>query len=1019
MLRTSETTAHQGYLLFEDEDEAHSSDLVPASMFGDLLQSKRVGLVILSACQSAMVSGEDALGSVAPRLIRAGIPSVLAMTQSVLVATTRALSRYFYRDLAAGRPIGAALDFARTQLYANPERGEHQRPSGTVQLTLQDWFVPALYQAGTDGALLKQVAETSEALPEPRHNLLEAQESGFHGRARELRYLESWFVGGTRRIVISGFGGQGKTALAIEAGRWLLRSGLFERVCFVSYAGFQGADAVQLALSTLSTMLGADLIDAKAALEALRRTSTLLILDNLEALTPEARTDLLTEASSWSAQEGSRVLLTTRPDDLGHKDYSAEGSNRCRHLRLAGLAPLDALDWFQALLQLPPEPSVLIPPPEVARELFARVGFHPLSIGVLTGVLKQRRVADVAEALRTQLARNGDPLLASLTLSLGRLDPEAQAALPGLGVFIDGAWERVLIQVLDLDEARWGRLREGLRQAGLMVVEAIPGRDEPFLRFHPTLASAMRERLVPEQLAVLRQRYRSSYYWLSAALYDPDLYAPDLAFGEAARVLARLELSNLLAGVFDALEHGEDFAADFAERVRHYLKDAGRTRDLDALTEWAVERAGKIGSEAWFLAQADLGNRLSERGQFAAAEAIFANIICHFDNTPSYRRGAILRRMAVCLIGQGRLDRAQATLQEALSELATLQADRQLRDLEADTRCVLGDVHRTRGDLENAEAEYRSAMAISQELRDGSGMGASAGRLGMVYLQKSYLHPEFLELAIESFRIGLQAFERLNQPCDIAISYHQLGMAYAATGANADAEKVYREAARIFDSLGDRRHAATTWSALANVFRVQGRPVPEVEQWYRKALSGFNAENDRVAAATTLGALAHLLGGDPQRLSEARNLGEQAVAIRETLDPDAAEIWETYGILATIATQQGDVEASSRYQARERHSYAATPTARLHLRYHRGLIGIVLAALRQPSKQSEFEQVLAHFADRGMDDLVTALRALHDGSRDEDRLCEPLNREQALIVMTVLRCLADHAAEQALFANNT
>jgi hypothetical protein len=88
LLRDAPTAGeHRGYLFFENDDG--SSVPVAASMLGDLLNHKHVGLVVLSACQSAMVGGEDQLGSVAARLIHAGLPSVLAMTHSVLVDTTR------------------------------------------------------------------------------------------------------------------------------------------------------------------------------------------------------------------------------------------------------------------------------------------------------------------------------------------------------------------------------------------------------------------------------------------------------------------------------------------------------------------------------------------------------------------------------------------------------------------------------------------------------------------------------------------------------------------------------------------------------------------------------------------------------------------------------------------------------------------------------------------------------------------------------------------------------------------
>jgi hypothetical protein len=120
--------AQQGYLLFEKADG--TSAPTAAGMLADLLHRKKVGLTVLSACQSARVGGEDPMGSVAARLTHAGLPSILAMTHSVLVDTTRALFGHFYRELARGETIGAALDNARVQLYAQPERSARQRPRG-------------------------------------------------------------------------------------------------------------------------------------------------------------------------------------------------------------------------------------------------------------------------------------------------------------------------------------------------------------------------------------------------------------------------------------------------------------------------------------------------------------------------------------------------------------------------------------------------------------------------------------------------------------------------------------------------------------------------------------------------------------------------------------------------------------------------------------------------------------------------------------------------------------------------
>jgi hypothetical protein len=232
---------------------------------------------------------DEAMSSVAARLIHAGMPAVLAMTYSVLVETARRLFERFYESLAYGAGIGTALDDARRYLYSHPERGERQRLKGPITLKVSDWFLPALYQVGEDNPLLldeDEIDEPVDLAPAFVSNLPELQEAGFVGRKSELWQIERAFVHGTRRFTLSGFGGQGKTYLAIEAGQWLGQTGLFEAVGFIDYASFQGTDAVGLAVSTLATLLEVSLIDVEAATAVLAKKPTLLILDNLETLMP-------------------------------------------------------------------------------------------------------------------------------------------------------------------------------------------------------------------------------------------------------------------------------------------------------------------------------------------------------------------------------------------------------------------------------------------------------------------------------------------------------------------------------------------------------------------------------------------------------------------------------------------------------------------------------------------------------------------------------------------------------------
>jgi hypothetical protein len=138
-----------GFLLFEKGDG--TKDLVAAETLGELLNQQGLGLVVLSACQSSMVAGEEAIGSVAARLTQTGVPSVVAMSYSVLVKTTELLFGSFYGNLVQGKGVGESLDNARRQLYADRVRGERVRNgSDRISLELQDWFVPTLYQSGVD-----------------------------------------------------------------------------------------------------------------------------------------------------------------------------------------------------------------------------------------------------------------------------------------------------------------------------------------------------------------------------------------------------------------------------------------------------------------------------------------------------------------------------------------------------------------------------------------------------------------------------------------------------------------------------------------------------------------------------------------------------------------------------------------------------------------------------------------------------------------------------------------------------
>lgn len=96
-------------------------------------------LVYLSSCQTATQSPTDAFAAFAPRLVRAGVPAVLAMQDLVRVDTARAFSQVFYQQLLSHGRVDLAANQARAVLLAGQWPGAH---------------IPVLFMRLGDGRLL-------------------------------------------------------------------------------------------------------------------------------------------------------------------------------------------------------------------------------------------------------------------------------------------------------------------------------------------------------------------------------------------------------------------------------------------------------------------------------------------------------------------------------------------------------------------------------------------------------------------------------------------------------------------------------------------------------------------------------------------------------------------------------------------------------------------------------------------------------------------------------------------------
>ncbi|MSQ48500.1 MAG: CHAT domain-containing protein, partial [Deltaproteobacteria bacterium] len=215
---------------------------------GPLLRDHRIPLVFLEACQTAQA--EQASESVASELLKIGVASVVAMSHSVLVETARRFVAVFYQALAVGKRVGDAMLAGQRQLKDDTFRG---RIFGAGALRLEDWFVPVLFQEKDDPQLFRSTP-TKQTVEDFKSGLAQRfgelpptiPDTGFIGRSRELLALQRLLHQGglVRYAVVRGQGGEGKTALAAEFARWMVRSQQMHRAAFVSVETYGNQRAV-------------------------------------------------------------------------------------------------------------------------------------------------------------------------------------------------------------------------------------------------------------------------------------------------------------------------------------------------------------------------------------------------------------------------------------------------------------------------------------------------------------------------------------------------------------------------------------------------------------------------------------------------------------------------------------------------------------------------------------------------------------------------------------------------------
>lgn len=941
-----------GALCFEDPQDSEkmskrASELIDAEKLAALIRDYRVPLVFLEACQSA--SEERPTASVAAKLLDEGVTSVVAMTHSVLVETARRFVTTFYRELAEGKRIGTAMLAGQHALFNDDFRF---RVMGAGELRLQDWFVPVLYQEENDPRLITgpqpeqvQILYANKrrlslgALPEPPAH-------SFIGRSRELLSLERLLRTQTTPelsyVVIRGQGGEGKTTLAVELTRWLVRTNCFRRAAFVSLEQYTDARSVLDHLGRQLSPEGekysvAHYPDLKEALQpierALRDYPTLVVLDNIETVLPDASGQTPTAAAPFNefvalfqsllrAHPATRILFTSR------ESLPAPFNHKHREISLHALSREDAIELVsQVMKQEGREPKYddAGNTEQEITDLVEAVDNHARALVLLAREVARlgvRATTDNLRQLMPELDKKnpGDrenSLYASVELSLRRLPPETREQIKALGVFHGGAHLFVLGQMLGVNTETVGGLARQLIEVGLAEPMAYG-----HLRLDPALPPYLLRVMSEAEQEEARLSWVEGMKQLTAFLYQQR--SRDV---ELAAQLTLLELPNLMVMLLWLQGKATpEEVVDGANIVEALLSNLGRPQALAQATR-VREQAAKGLSEwghAQFQTERTNIDRLLERGDLQSALTAAQQLLqrCLAAGEEAYHGAAYDIAMAHLQIGRvlqmgGNAEAALLSLTEAQrrSRVLANAGDISAEGMVSATITESGDCLTALGRWDEAAAAYQESIRRDEHLDARRGVAVSKGQLGYVHLLQGR-YDEALEIYNEARAI----FESLGEPGSVATAWHQIGMVHKEARQFEQAEWAYRQSLAISVQQKDLAGEASSLNELGLLYDAMGQ-LEDAVKCLRQATDIAVQLKDQMKEGLRRSNLAIRLI-KLHRYDEARRELLRAIECRKPYG-HAAQLWKTLDILCDLeqATNNPQGAVQARRQAIE--SYLA------------------------------------------------------------------------------------------------
>ena len=510
-------------------------------------------------------------------------------------------------------------------------------------------------------------APVGSSLPAPAAPpQLPAYLTRFFGREAECAQLLD-AIGRFPLVTLTGFGGCGKTRLALEVAQ---RAAGFDHVAFVPLADCSSVVQAAAQLCT-SLHLGASTQDAvDQVAKAFEQRRVLLVLDNFEQLVAGGG-DTLVEAL-LARMPGLHLVVTSR---------RVLGLSGERELPLAPL-PLPEAGLALELLAVNPGAALFVDRARAVRPDFQVTARNHEALAALCRALEGVPLAIELAAARSRafslrelhdalvgalgqplslLERTGpragrqprhDSLRGAIEWSWRLLDAPQQAFLASLSVF-RGSWRAA-------DAAAVCETPQAAERLEALVADSLLGaeqRPDGSLRFRmlALIRDFVAARLAPERARELRQQHRAQV--LAGAL------------GLQARGAAALdadELPNVAQALRSALDDAEpELALTLAVALRSHWDSQGVDPELLALLRRAVDGA-RADAPALPTACTMLSQLLLVAGEPSGARALAERALVLAEDRAPLRAAALCAWVRVLADGERRNEGLAERLDEAL-----------------------------------------------------------------------------------------------------------------------------------------------------------------------------------------------------------------------------------------------------------------------------------------------------------------------------------------------------------------